>query len=354
MTARRMAALVALGLGLASGCGGPDRAAPMPGSAQPLVAAEAPAGFPPGPITASAPADNPLSEAGAQLGKRLFFEPRLSRTGTVSCGSCHKQENAFADPRRVSQGVAGRAGKRNAPALINLAWAQSLFWDGRAATLEEQVGKPIEDPLEMDLPLADAVARVAADPAYVRAFAAAYAGPPTPERLRQALASFVRTLVSGDSAYDRALRGEAPLPAAAARGEALFFSDEAGCFHCHPHKVLTNEGFFNNGSFDEGGDPGRKAITGRSADLGKFKVPGLRNVAVTAPYMHDGSVATLEAVVAHYTRGGRGHPSTDPQIEPLALDRDAQADLVAFLNALTDARFLRDPRFAASPAASAE
>jgi cytochrome c peroxidase len=326
---------------IALGCGGGEGE-----SAAPLLTVEVPAGFAEGPLAALAPVENPLTEARARLGKRLFFDPRLSRTGDVSCSSCHKQENAFADPRRVSVGVQGRMRKRNAPALVNLAWSESFFWDGRSPTLEDQTGKPIEDPNEMDLPLAEAVARVNADPGYVTDFGAAFAGPPTELRLRQALASFMRVLVSGQSAYDRYLRGDAgALSAAARRGEALFFEEAGGCFHCHPPKVLTNEGFFNNGSFDEGGDPGRQALTGRSGDLGKFKVPGLRNIAVTAPYMHDGSVATLEDVIEQYAKGGRGHPATDPQITPLSLSAADKADLVAFLRALTDERFLVDPRY---------
>lgn len=315
-------------------------------SIDPLTAAEPPPGFSPALLTATAPADNALTEARAQLGKRLFFDKRLSRTGEVACASCHEQRHAFADPRRVSVGVEGRMGKRNAPALANLAWNASFFWDGRVSTLEEQTGKPIEDPLEMDLPLPEAVARVAADAEYAAAFASAYGGPPTPETLRKALASFVRTLVSGGSRYDRHLRGDATaLHAHERRGLALFLGEKTGCFHCHPDGTLTNDGFFNNGTFVEGGDPGVYARTGRTGDLGVFKVPGLRNVAVTAPYMHDGSVATLEEVVEHYARGGRGHPSTDVQIEPLDLTAAEKADLVAFLRALTDPAFLEHPRF---------
>jgi cytochrome c peroxidase len=312
----------------------------------PLLVVTTPVGYPPG-LAATAPADNPLDEARAQLGRRLFYDPRLSRTGEVACASCHHQAHGFADPRPVSVGVAGRVGRRNAPALINLAWAESLFWDGRVRSLEEQAGKPIEDPTEMDLPIVEAVARVAGDASYVQAFAAVFGGAPSEVALRQALASFVRTLVSGDSPYDRHLRGDASaLSPAAKRGEALFSSERAACFHCHPQQALTNEGFFNNGSYAEGGDPGRQAITGRSGDLGKFKTPGLRNVAVTAPYMHDGSLPTLEAVIDQYAKGGRGHPSTDPQIEPLQLTAAEKADLLAFLHSLTDPAFLTDRRYA--------
>jgi cytochrome c peroxidase len=310
-----------------------------------LVVGLAPAGFPPGPLAETGPADNELTEEGAQLGKKLFFERQLSRTGEIACASCHDQKSAFADPRRVSLGVEDRPGTRNASALVNLAWGVKFFWDGRALSLEEQVGMPIEDSLEMDLPIATVVERLRSDERYVAEFQQVYGSEPSEETLRKALASFLRTLVSGQSPYDRYLAGDSDaLKATQLRGEALFFG-KAECFHCHPPGALTNEGFFNNGTFFEGGDVGRQKLTGRTGDLGKFKVPGLRNVAVSAPYMHDGSLETLEDVVDHYDRGGLGHPSTDPQIEPLGLSEDEKSDLVAFLKALTDADFLEDLRF---------
>ena len=326
----------ALAAALIAGCAAPEPA---------LTAWVAPAGYSVEEMRALMPADNALTEARAQLGKRLFYEQRLSRDGTVACATCHHPERAFSQPSAVSTGTAGRRGTRNAPALVNLAWSQHLFWDGRVATLEEQAGKPIENPDEMDLPLDEAVRRLDGDASYRRGFAAAYAAAPSEIHLRQALASFLRTLVSGQSPYDRLLRGADALDPAAKRGLALFFSDRTACFHCHPAGPLTNDGFFNDGSFVAGGDPGRMAITGRSGDLGKFKVPGLRNVAVTGPYMHDGSLATLEEVVEQYARGGRGGPNTDPAIAPLALTTAEKADLVAFLRALTDEVFLADPRY---------
>ncbi|HEY8946140.1 MAG TPA: cytochrome c peroxidase [Polyangiaceae bacterium] len=311
----------------------------------PLVAGGAPTGFPAGPLAETGPVDNVLTEARAQLGKRLFFERRLSRSGEIACASCHDQRHAFADPRQFSIGVDGRSGSRNAQSLTNLAWGVSFFWDGRARSLEEQAGMPIEDPLEMDLSLTTATERLRNDGRYVREFQSAYDSEPSEDTLRKALASFVRTLVSGSTPYDEYLRGDSSaLDDAALRGEALFFG-KAGCFHCHPPGALTNEGFFNNGTYVEGGDVGRQKITGRTGDLARFKVPGLRNVAVTAPYMHDGSLDTLEDVVDHYDRGGRGHSSTDQQIEPLGLSDDEKQELVAFMRALTDTQFLEDTRF---------
>lgn len=312
---------------------------------RPLVVGEAPAGFPAGPLSATGPDDNPLTEAAARLGQRLFFDKVLSRTRDVACATCHDQLHAFSDPRPVSLGVDGRAGTRNAPALVNLAWGQHFFWDGRVQTLEEQTGKPIENPAEMDMPIADAVARLASDDGYVDTFQVAYGAPPSELSLRKALASFVRTLVSGRSTYDRSLGGEdGALDAGAKRGQALFFG-KAACFHCHPPGALTNDGFFNNGTYVEGGDVGRQGVTGLPGDLGKFKVPGLRNVAVSGPYMHDGSLATLEDVIDQYDHGGLGDGSTDPLIEPLGLAPEEKQDLLAFLRALTDEAFLSDPRF---------
>jgi len=306
----------------------------------------APAGYPKGPITAVAPTGSPLTEARAELGRRLFYDKRLSRTGAIACASCHRQEHAFADPAAVSKGVDGRRGTRNAPALVNRAWSSSFFWDGRASSLEQLVGHPIENPLEMDLPIAYAVSAIGSDVTYVRDFAMAFGGaPPSAESLRQALASFVRTLVSGNSPYDRHLRGDdRDFGPAALRGEVLFFGS-AGCFRCHPGGTFSNEGYFNNGTYVEGADRGRQAITGRSGDIGKFRVPTLRNVAVSAPYMHDGSLATLGEVIDQYARGGRGDPTADPLIKPLAISDADKADLIAFLGSLTDTDFLSDPRY---------
>jgi cytochrome c peroxidase len=298
------------------------------------------------PLAERSPSDNALTEARALLGKRLFFDPLLSRTEQVSCSTCHEQRHAFAQAEQVSTGVNMREGSRNAPALVNLAWSDSFFWDGRARSLEEQAGQPIENPLEMDLTLVDAVARLAADESYVAAFKRAYDAAPSEEWLRKALASFVRTLVSANSRYDRHLRGDdADFAEPERRGEAVFFSDRGGCFHCHPAGVLSNEGFFDNGTYHGTGDTGRQALTGRSGDTGKFKVPGLRNIEYTAPYMHDGSLPTLEAVIEQYDSGGRGETHTDPQIVKLSLTLDEKADLLAFLRSLSDPDFLVDPRF---------
>jgi cytochrome c peroxidase len=306
-----------------------------------------PTGYPKGTYSERAPADNALTLERATLGKRLFYEAQLSRSNEISCGSCHQQQYGFADPRVVSSGVEGRTGTRNAPSIVNAAWGKTFFWDGRAHSLEEQAGQPIENPLEMDLSLTDAVAKVAADPSYVEDFLQAYGEAPSASSLQKALASFVRSVVSGSSPYDRHLRGDdSDFGPQRKRGEGLFLSEKAECFHCHPSGSLSNEGYFNNGTYTAGGDTGRQQVTGRAGDLGKFKVPGLRNIGVTSPYMHDGSVASLEDVIEQYDAGGRGDPSTDPQIKPMALSSEEKADLLEFLRSFTDDALLQDPRFA--------
>lgn len=306
----------------------------------PLVSV--PDSFPTMPV----PKENELTRERVELGKRLFFDTRLSRTEEIACASCHLQENAFADPRRISVGVEGRVGDRNAPPLFNLAWNTSFFWDGGAPTLEHQVIGPIRNPLEMDMKMEDVVSRVAADKTYVSQFQAAYDSAPSSEGITKAIASFMRTMVSGNSRYDRFEAGNtSALNEAEKRGRELFFSERAECFHCHVGFNLTNNGFHNNGIHPDDPDLGRARISERASDAGKFKVPSLRNVAVTAPYMHNGGMETLEEVVEHYDRGGEGHPYTDPTIHPLGLTAGEKSDLVAFLRSLTDEAFLKDSRF---------
>jgi cytochrome c peroxidase len=331
---------------VAAGCGGDDDRPPEP-PPPPRALGEVPPEFPPLP----SPADNPFTPEKFALGQALFFDKRLSRTGEIACGSCHLQANAFSDPRRVSEGIEGRTGTRNAPPLFNLAWTTSFFWDGGVDSLERQAMAPIMDPNEMDLPLEQATARVAADPSYPPRFQAVFGTDVTPLAVTQALASFVRGLVSGDNRVDRHRRGEPhALTAAERRGMAIFEGERGECFHCHTGFNLTNDRFANNGTFQPGGDVGRQRITGKANDLGRFRVPSLRNVAVTAPYMHDGSLATLQEVIDHYDRGGSGHESTDANIRKLRLTPGEKRDLLEFLEALTDETFLGDPKLSLAPA----
>lgn len=300
-----------------------------------------PAHFPPPPV----PADNQITRARLELGKKLFYDKRLSRTGEVSCASCHQQALAFADPRPVSVGVQGKTGTRNAPPLINLAWNTSFFWDGGVKTLEQQAIGPITNPLEMDMTMGEVVARVSADPEYVRLSRAAYGTAPRPEIVTKGIATFMRSLVSGSSRYDRYLRGDASaLNASEKRGANIALGERGECFHCHVGFNLTNNTFANNGLVSA--DAGRTRVSEKPEDEGKFKVPTLRNVALTAPYMHDGSLATLRDVVDFYSKGGQGHPNTDPTIRPLNLSAQEKEDLIAFLGSLTDESFVKNARFA--------
>jgi cytochrome c peroxidase len=303
----------------------------------PVEVVTIPVEFPPMPI----PEANPLTAEGVAIGKALFYERRLSRTGELSCSTCHLQSSAFSDPRPVSVGVEGRTGLHNAQALVNVAWNDSFLWDGRAASLEEQVLIPLQDPLELDNTLGEVTTRLGADPVIARAFQRAYGEGPTEVTVSRALASFLRVLVSGNSRYDQYSRGQVALTGAELHGRDLFMGERAGCFHCHLGFNFTNNQFRNNGTaaFE---DMGRASISLDTADVGKFKVPTLRNIDASAPYMHDGSLATLEEVIEHYNQGGRGHPNTDPAVHPLGLADDEKADLAAFLRTLTDRPFLTE------------
>ncbi len=295
------------------------------------------------------PLDNPLTREGVELGRRLFHDPLLSSDGTVSCASCHHAEAAFADPRRLSPGVGGATGKRHAMPLFNLAWKSSFFWDGRAPSVREQVMHPLSDPVEMGGPPAAAAERVAAAPGYPEAFRSAFGDDGvTTNRVALALEQFVLSLVSTDAKFDRVGKGLETFTPEEQRGFELFhteFDPRAGlrgadCFHCHGGSLFSNHGFANNGLDSAFTDRGRAEATGRPGDEGRFAVPSLRNVALTAPYMHDGRFATLEEVVDHYDHGLAQHPTLDPNLakHPLAGIRLDEADrraLVAFLKTLT-------------------
>jgi cytochrome c peroxidase len=294
------------------------------------------------------PEDNAVTLERVELGRALFYDTRLSRTGQISCASCHVQAHAFSDPKRTSLGVDGLTGTRNAPALVNEAWNTSYFWDGGVPSLEAQAVGPIKNPLEMDMTLAAVNALLAADADIEARFEAAYGEGPSERTLPRALASFVRTLVSGNSAYDRFRRGDTlALTDSAQRGRDIFEGERGQCTHCHVGFDFTNNAFRNNGTRPDDLDPGRERLTLKDADFGKFRVPTLRNIAVSAPYMHDGALATLADVVDHYDQGGSGSPNTDPTLHPLGLSDQEKADLIAFLESLTDDAFLADARLAA-------
>lgn len=286
------------------------------------------------------PASNPLACARVELGQRLFFDPRLSRGGEISCSTCHDPGRAFTDGRAVAIGDGATVGARNSPTLLGRAYGRSQFWDGRAATLEEQAILPFTNPREFANSHPEIERRLRDDHDYRRHFALAFeAGNPTAELAAFALASFVRTLVTGDSPVDRFLLQEdsTALTPAARRGLELF-RFKAGCIRCHEPPLFTDENFHNTGVAWRDSvyaDSGRRAVTGRLDDTGAFKTPTLRDVTLTAPYMHDGSLPTLEAVVEFYDRGGNPNRHLDPMLRPLNLTATERSDLVAFLRALT-------------------
>jgi cytochrome c peroxidase len=305
-----------------------------------------PAGFPPPEL----PADNPLTEEGIELGRRLFGDRRLSARDTQSCATCHRAELAFSDGRALSTGADGKTGTRNSMPLFNLAWSPSYAWDGSKPRLRDQALAALTSAVEMHGEPKMVEATLGRDPRVRADFAAAFGTPEvTLERIGRALEQFMLTLVAADSKFDRALRGEAELSADEKRGFELFSTEfdpargkrGADCFHCHGGALFTDFGFRDNGLGATHGDAARAGVTGRATDAGKFKTPSLRNVALTAPYMHDGRLGTLEEVVAHYDHGVSRSATLDPNLAKhpdagLQLTTDEQRALVAFLRTLTD------------------
>jgi cytochrome c peroxidase len=300
------------------------------------------------------PSDNPLTVEGVNLGRRLFHDARLSKNNSQSCATCHDQRKAFAEERRNSIGESGQIGRRNAMPLVNLAWAREFFWDGRANSLREQVLIPIQDAHEMNETLERVVAKLEDVEDYPARFQAAFGSAGiTSGRMALALEQFLLTLVSQESKFDRAARRLDTLTPQEQRGLQLFVTEHdparglrgADCFHCHGGNLFSNHQFLNNGLEERAGDLGRMEVTGRETDRAKFKVPTLRNVALTAPYMHDGRFATLEEVVEHYNGSLHRSPNLDPNLAKhpesgLGLSPEDKADLVAFLKALTDQPFV--------------
>jgi cytochrome c peroxidase len=329
------------------------------------------------------PADNPMSEEKFQLGRRLFFDERVSGNGTISCSSCHLQERAFTDGRIVSVGSTGEKTPRNAPSIVNSGWHGTLTWANPAlVTLERQMENPLygERPIEMgvnDRNKAEILARFRGDADYRKWFAAAFpekTDPITFETIVKAISTFERGVISFDSRYDKYLRGEIKLTEAEQRGHDLYFGEKAECHHCHGSVDLDDQfvhartreaetSFHNTGLYDidgKGGYPmpnrGLLDVSGNPDDMGKFRAPSLRNIAVTGPYMHDGTVATLEEVIDIYSRGvreiERGPNTGDGAMSPLKsglivkidLTPQEKADLLTFLNALTDDTLLTSER----------
>jgi len=307
------------------------------------VSIVAPLGLPPVPI----PPGNPPTVATIALGRRLFYDVRLSVDNTLSCASCHNPRLGFTDRHRVALGVHNQPGARNAPTILNAAYNPVQFWDGRAGSLEAQAAGPIANPIEMSQTHDACVAKLNREAAYQREFAAAFGpGPVTLDKVEMAIASFERTVISGNSPFDRYYFGgeKTAMSPAAIQGLSIFTGKQRGnCSVCHTIDkgyALFTDGKFHNlgaGMNPEGEltDLGRYEQTKNEADRGAFRTPSLRNVAETAPYMHDGSKKTLREVVDFYAGGGNGNPQLDKEIHELKLSRQERDDLVAFLEALT-------------------
>ena len=309
-----------------------------------------PQGFPQ-PILAI---DNPFTNEGVALGRKLFYDPILSLDRSLNCASCHNPSRAFSDSSQFSLGVNNQTGVRNSQALINLAFQPHFFWDGRAQSLEEQILDPVQNPIEMHLPWKIAVQRLNDNKAYQLLFQKAFNQLNVDSQLVvKALAQFVRTLISGsNSKFDRYLRGEVNLTLSELNGFSIFNTEKGDCFHCHSAqggRLFTDRSFHNNALDFEAADRGRELVTGNINDRGKFLTPTLRNIAFTAPYMHDGRFQTMEQVVEHYNSGGIPSQFADPLMKyqgvGLGLTNQEKTDLINFLKTLSDSSFTTNVAF---------
>jgi cytochrome c peroxidase len=288
-----------------------------------------PLGLDPLPI----PADNPMTAAKVELGKQLYFDPRLSYDGTISCATCHDPAKGWSNGEQFGIGIKGQKGGRSAPTVLNAAYFPLQFWDGRAEQLEGQALGPIQNPIEMGHTLEACVECLSGIEGYKKQFKEVFGTEVTSDGIAKAIAAFERTILSGDSAYDRYQAGnEKALSASAKRGMEIFFN-KGHCSACHAGANFSDTAFHNIGvgMDNEKPDEGRQAISKMLGDRGSFKTPGLRDIARSAPYMHDGSLKTLEEVVEHYNKGGIANPQLDEEIFPLNLTAEEKADLVAFL-----------------------
>ena len=306
----------------------------------------------------SVPTNNPQTLEGIALGRKLFYERLLSNDGTQACASCHLAENSFTDPNRFSTGITGEMGTRNAMPIVNLAWnfQNNFLWDGSTSSLEDQVDDPIENPIEMNNTWPNVVATLQATSDYPNLFEQAFGTPViTREFVVRAIAQFERTLISGNSRFDQYLLGDNnAVTAQEINGFNVFMDENRGdCFHCHGNEfnpLWTNNAFHNNGLDSSFEDLGLGGFTGDPLDYGKFKSPSLRNLAYTAPYMHDGRFATLDEVINHYSEGLVYSNTIDPLMKNIAeggaqLTDSDKADLKAFLLSLSEPEFTTNPAF---------
>jgi len=311
----------------------------------------------------SVPDDNPTTKQGVYLGRTLFYEKKLSATNTISCASCHKQERAFTDDKAFSKGIDNVPTSRNAMSLTNLLWTRKFFWDGRSASLEEQAVFPLTNLHEMGQSLDNSAQKLRNTPQYPALFKLVYGDDAiTGDRIIKAIAQFERTLISCNSRYDQYLKNTYQPTERELKGMALFMTGPdpekgirgANCVHCHGGTKNYMEFFHNNGLDSIPADAGIESITGLSSDRGRFKAPTLRNIALTAPYMHDGRFETLEQVVDHYSEHIKQSPSLSTFLigesnerggTSLKLRPEEKKELIAFLNMLTDSTFITDKRF---------
>lgn len=285
-----------------------------------------------------APADNPVTQGKVELGFRLWFEPRLSANNSMTCAHCHNQTMGFSNAQTNAAGVTGVRGARNVPTIYGSLYQHDTFWDGRAKSLEAQALGPIENPIEMNEKLDRVLQKLAGVPYYQQKFREVFNSAPSAEGIAKALASFERALTMAPTPYEKFQAGDQQaLSPAQQRGMELFFSARTRCSACHQGSRFTNNLFVNIGIGMDKPNPdlGHFAVTNMPWDRGSFKTPTLLNVALTAPYMHDGSLSTLEAVVDHYDKGGIPNEALDPRIRPLQLTAQQKADLVAFLRSLS-------------------
>jgi cytochrome c peroxidase len=295
------------------------------------------------------PTDNPLTVEGVALGRRLFYEKKLSGDNTMSCGSCHVQTHGFSDPKRFSVGITGKVGNRQSMAIFNLGWNDPFFWDGRAASLEKQAHDPVTNPIELNASWVDVVKKLQMDTKYPELFHKAFGTSQIDSNLvTKAIAQFERTIISFNSKFDQYFyKGDSTVfNASEKRGLEVFFR-KGSCLHCHDGATLSDNTLRNNGLDDIFADNGLGDFTKNAADNGKFKVTTLRNIAFTSPYMHDGRFTTLEQVVEHYDNAvSFGSPNLDVNMQPflggLGLTKEQKSDLVAFLKTLSDSTLIRN------------
>jgi cytochrome c peroxidase len=302
-----------------------------------------PAGFP----EITFPVGNDFTPERWKLGKSLFYETALSKSGKVSCGSCHQAESAFSDHMALSKGDEGEIGTSNAPTLTNVAYQPYFTRAGGVATLEMQVLVPIQEHNEFNSNIVDIAEQLKINPQYSKAAFDNYDRELDPYVIVRAISTFERSLISGNSAYDKFyFQGiKSALSMNAIRGMDLFMSEKTNCSKCHQGFNFSNYAFENNGLYEVYADSGRMRLTRLEGDRALFKVPTLRNVKFTAPYMHDGSLSTLKDVINHYNSGGQQHPNKSQLIKPLGLTIQEQADLLAFLESLSDFEFINNKNF---------